>query len=447
LTISGTQRRNRLLSLAVGSSLLSKLMTAGVQVLALPLAASALGAHGFALYAMLSAATGWLSLANLGIAPTLMVKLARLHASGEHGEESVAFSTAFWLTLTITATVATAVLLIVWMTPVQLLFGATYARDAALVRAGLTLLTIFFFVQTNIAIFEAAQAAHQQQHVLNLVSASSGIPCLLAVFAVSRTDATPVTLILAMSLPALLMRTVNAAVLLARNRHLRPRASYVRRSACSDLAGKGVTFALAGTAGNFLAHVFPVLIVGRSLSSEAAAAFAATMQLIVLASGVTSMLATPLWPAIADSIARKETEWAKAAYRKFLGVGLSASALIAAVIGVAGSWIFEHWFRGHISPAEALLCASAAYLIASTWEVVHFTVLVGLERVTEASFLVVARDILGAAVTVLLVPRTNEAVPFLIMTAAIVVVDLVPMRRLTIKYLGAPSYPAIPQTT
>lgn len=420
---------------SVASSLASKVTTAAVQIVALPIAAISLGVHGYALYVMLTAAVGWLALSNLGVGPILAVRLAAAHARDDLEAERCVFSSAFFPTLVLSAIVFLVVVFAVWTLPVHNIFGPLYIADVHTIRLGLTALVSIFFLQTNVSLFESAQAGYQEQFVQNLVATISSIPVLLAVWFVTKHNPTPVEIILAINLPALLFRCANVVAIMWRHPQVRPLFTAFHRPLCKDLVRSGAIFSLAGGAGNFLAHILPVILVGRSFNSEVSASFAATMNAIILASGMISMVSTPLWPAIADSVAKGERNWAGQAYRRLLWSVMALGLLTALFLGTRGEWLFHVWFKGQISPSRNLILAAGIYFVALCWESVHFNILIGLHRITTASVLLCVRSVLGVVATVIFMHMENEAIPFISMSIAVIIVDLIPLRKIVLSNL------------
>lgn len=415
----------------------SKITTVALQIIAMPVAAISLGAHGFALYAMLTAAVGWLTLSNLGIGPTLIVRLAAAHANGRLKEQRNIFSSGFFPTLIISAVVTLSAILATWKIPIENIFGPLYVADVSTIRWGLTTLVVMFFVQTNLSMFESAQAGYQEQYIQNIISTVSSIPCLLGVLILARMDPTPVGLIFALNAPVLIFRCGNAIFIMCRHPPIRPSLKAFRWPICRTLVKGGTIFSLAGGAGNFLAHILPVILVGRAFSSEISAAFAATMNALILASGAISMLSTPLWPAIADSVARGDRDWAQTAYNRLLWSVMIFGLLTAIFLAVKGDWLFQIWFKGQINPGRNLILAMALYFLASCWESAHFTILVGLHKIAAASILVFLRAVLGVGVISMFLDIGSEASVFIIMFVAVAIVDFIPLRMLVLRELSS----------
>lgn len=420
---------------AIASSLASKVTTAAVQIIGIPVAAISLGSHGFALYAMLSAAVGWLALSNLGIGPALVVRLATAHVHGNLADERSIFSSAFFPAFVISAIVSITSLFVVWAFPVENIFGSLYVEDAIVIRSGLTALIAIFFLQINISIFESAQAGYQEQFLQNIISTISSIPCLLAVLYVAKHNPNPVELILALNAPQILFRGGNVIWILWRHPHFFPSTSAIRWPICKALLQSGSIFSLAGGVANFLAHMLPVILIGRAFSSEVSASFAATMNAIILFGGVISMLSTPLWPAIADSVARGDRDWANKAYSRLLWTVMAFAILVALFLALRGEWLFYVWFKGRVNPNQNLLFAAGLYFVAFAWEAAHFTIMVGLHKVIIASILVCGRAVAGILATAIFLQAGNESTPFIMMLISIIVINLIPLRMAVVKNL------------
>jgi len=168
-------------------------------------------------------------------------------------------------------------------------------------------------------------------------------------------------------------------------------------------------------------------MVGRVLDPAQTGAFAATLHLVTLLSGVTAMLVSPAVPAIASSLVLRDGYWVNNAYKKLLFVSLGFALAAALVLAIAGDRIFELWLRGAVQPVWGLLAGAGVYLVLSTWEVVHFSILVAMHRAATASLLVFARAVAGAILTQLVLPTGETATPFVAMCFSILLIDSVPL--------------------
>jgi O-antigen/teichoic acid export membrane protein len=413
--------------LAVGSSMVSKLGTTILQLALPPLAAVALGVEGFALYVILIAASGWLAITSLGLGPVLSVQVACNDVDGTLQREQVIVASAFWTSLGISILTAVLAVVAVLTLPIHQIFGAAFELRSREVVGGLLVLIAVYVLQMNLSIFEAAQAGLQRQHTTNLVVAAGALVTLPAVFAVAHWMPTPVAMLTAGILPTLALRLGHSGWLMSRRVSLLPRWHNFDTSMVKLLLSSGAVYSLAGSAGNFISHALPTIQIGLVLDAEQTGAFASTMHLIILLSGVTAMLVAPAVPAFASSLAQRDQVWLRKAYHKLLFASLSFAVAAALTLALVGDWIFDAWLRGVVQPEWSLITCAGAYFVLSTWEVVHFSLLVAMRKAVIASLLVFARAVVGAVITQSLLPVGGGATPFVAMCIAILLVDSVPL--------------------
>jgi O-antigen/teichoic acid export membrane protein len=413
--------------LAVASSLVSKLGTTLLQLLLTPLAAMALGVEGFALYVMLIAASGWLAITSLGLGPILAVHVACNVVDGTAQREQIIVSSAFWTSLGFSLLAATLAAVAVIALPTNLIFGSQFELRSREVVVGFLTLSAVYVLQVNLSIFEAVQAGLQRQHTTNLVIAMGALVTLPIVFAVARWVPTPVAMLAAGILPTIVLRLGHALWLVSKRISMLPRWHCFDTQVVKLLLSSGAVYSLAGSAGNFISHALPTIMIGRVLDAAQTGAFAATLHLITLLSGVTAMLVSPAVPAIASSLAQRDKLWVSGAYIKLLLASLGFAIAAALVLSIAGDQIFEAWLRGTVQPSWGLLVSAGAYFVLSTWEVVHFSLLVAMHKAAIASVLVFTRSVAGAIITQTVLPAGEGATPFVAMCLAILIIDSVPL--------------------
>ncbi len=413
--------------LAVASSLVSKFGTTLVQLLLIPLASIALGVEGFALYVMLTAASGWLTIASLGFGPVLSVQVASNVVDGTSQREQVIVASAFWTSLGLSLLAATAAAVVVLTIPASQIFGAQFEQHSGEVILGFLLLTAVYVLQVNLSIFEAVQAGLQRQHTTNLVVALGALTTLPIVFLVADWRPTPVSFLAAGLLPTLALRLAHALWMCCRRMSMLPRWQSFDIKVVKLLLSSGAVYSLAGSAGNFISHALPTILIGRVLGPVETGAFAATMHLIILLSGVTAMLVSPAVPVIASSLAQRDYRWVQNAYNKLLIGSMGFAFVSATVLVLAGEQIFEVWMRGTVQPNPWLIVSAGAYFLLSTWEVVHFSLAVAMRKAVIASWLVFSRSVAGAALTAVVLPIGGAGTAYIAMCVAVLFVNSIPL--------------------
>jgi O-antigen/teichoic acid export membrane protein len=402
-----------------------------VQLLAVPIAVNALGHDQFALYAMLAAAVGWLSLATIGIGPVLAVGIAEAAATDDRTVERRLFTSALLPILLITLLAGVALQILVRTVPLTALFGPRYLHSADTISAGLALLVGFFLAQCVLSVVEAAQLGYQEQHLLNLATIGGNALSVATIIVAARLAPSVLGMIVAVNGPLLLFRLANAAVFFARRAYLYPAARHFSGSDCRRLLSSGVVFSLASGVGNFFCHLLPVMLVGRALGAEDGTAFAVGMNALIMASGMASVISVSLWPAISDSRARRDIGWTRLAYRRSLLYGTIYGCAMGTMFGLLGAPLFRLWVGPSIHMGAPLLASLGLYCALMMWETVHFHFLIGMKQVMLPSMLYLLRSVFAVVCTQLTLPSLGLGAPFLWLSVSVVLFTLLPLTLAT----------------
>lgn len=311
-------------------------------------------------------------------------------------------SSAVLLSIAVSVVVAAFALLALQATDVGGLFGSSYASEREVIKLSLTYLILAYLVQVNCSIIESAQVGFHEQYKTNLLLAVGAIPTIIAIYLMASGAASVTELLIAATLPAVLLRAMQALWLIARDGKYSVSFRSARLSVCRELVGQGSLYAISGSLGNFLAHVLPVILVGRALEADSAASFVLSMTVVTLVAGVVSVLIGPVAPAVAASVAKGSRD-AIIALRRGRLLVMCFVVGIATLLITVGESIFSLWVGNAIHMDLAIRSAVSAYIILSSWEVLSFSVIVGLGRVAHASALILARTVLGAGAIILAV--------------------------------------------
>lgn len=425
---SASRLRERRLKYAIATSLGSKVTTAIIQIAALPMALVALGPHHFVLYAMLAAAVGWLGLVNIGVGPPLTVMMSEAAAAGDRVQEQRLFSSALFPVALVVLTTSLGVVIALRVIPTDGVFGAAYVADRPTIIAGLSILAAIFLAQTLVSVVEAAQLGYQEQYRLNAMAIGGNLASAAAIVGVVTVSPTVVGMIAAVSVPPLLFRIANAAGVMWHRPYLRPKLAAVSRDVSRRLVGSGVAFSLATGVGNFLCHQFPVVLMGNRLPSDEAASFAVTMNALLIAAGMVSMVTVSLWPAISDGMARGERAWVERAAQRTLHYSVGYGLLVGAVFAVFGRLVFRLWFGAAIDVGPALSSALGLYFFLLMWENAYFAVLIGMKDIAVPSLLYIGRSLFAVALMWLLVARVGASAAFIALAASVGLFTLLPFR-------------------
>ena len=235
----------------------------------------------------------------------------------------------------------------------------------------------------------------------------------------------------------MLFRIANALDVLWHRPHLRPGPDSVSWEVCKRLLGSGVAFSLATGFGNFLCHQLPIVLVGRRLAPADAASFAVTMNALLIAAGMVSMVTVSLWPAISDSMARGERSWVERAARRTLRYSVAYGFLIGAVFAALGGILFRFWFGATIVVGPVLSSSLGLYFFLLMWENAYFAILIGMKHIAIPSLLYLCRSLFAVVAMSILVPRIGSPATFIALAASVCLFTLLPFRARVRRVLAA----------
>jgi O-antigen/teichoic acid export membrane protein len=408
--------RAKRLKYAIVTALLSKGGAAMLQLVAIPITIRSLGVSGYALYAGMAAVVGWLNIPTISIGPALVVQMAAAAAAGDERAQRRLFTSAFFPIAVNVVLLSAGVLVMMLCYPMTRLFNSEFAGWEQTIYICLWIMGTIQLIQPLFAVVEAAQAGYQEQYVLNLRGLSGNLGCVVALVLIPYWP-TLIYMVCAMQGPQFLSRLANSVWFFWRRAFLVPGLASFRWRDCRMLIGDGLLFSLAGTATAYLCHQFPVIALGWTRGSQASASFAAGITLITMAASVVSMICIPLWPAIADCVARHDYQWARRACRRVLLFTVGVALFVAAALAFAGAPLFAMCFGPSLVFSRSLPWWLGLYFIVLTWEQVHYYILVAMGKVAVSSSIYLSRAVLSILITSLVGGWADECYLFIVMSA------------------------------
>ncbi len=370
--------RRKGITRSVASSLGSKIVTVGVQLIAIPVAFHALGTTGFGIYLMITAALGWIALGRLGFPMWLTRGIAAAAAKHDRNLECRYFSTAFFILLAVALALGATVVFVFQTVPVATLFGAQYAPNAAEIVAAASTLAAIMAFQIVGSTFDATRTGYQTQYIAILWYVAGSALSIAAILLAARLFPTIVAIVLAVSAPMALASLFNGGFLLVRDRsYLRPRFAHVDRNVARTLLTSGSGFFLIQLAGIIKIN-FLVVLVGWMRGPEEVAQFGVLVRLLVMAAGMVAMVTQPLWPAIVDAVTRGDKRWVRQSYVRAAALVVAYSLAAGGAIALAGNIIIDLWLGKELGIPLALQVTMGLYFILWMWTQLHQSVLIGI---------------------------------------------------------------------
>ncbi|MGA3264799.1 MAG: hypothetical protein ABSC47_12240 [Terracidiphilus sp.] len=397
-TIGHRRHRQKRMNLAWGTSLLSKIITIGVQVLALPLVYRALGESGFAAYAAVTASASMLSVLNLGIGGSLVTPLAESVARQDERQQAVLFQAGLGPLMLACLLGAIVSIPTVAFLPLSTLFGRVGAtgswdlRVAALIAVSVTLVTI------PLNAVGYLRQAYQEMHFTNLIGAGFNILLLIALLvAARRLTAVAVFVAIAVLIP-LGCAALNFVLLILKRPFLLRSQGRIAWEDRRRLLADGIRFLGAAFAPAFIFQ-WPVYWIARTMPASTSSLFAICIQAIVLPLGFVYGYIWPLWPSTADALARADHHWLDSQIRRGRALIVTIGCCAFFTYLFFGEQLLHLWLRKPLTldwPVRGLM---GVYILLAIWEQFHYIVALGFGRLRQATAAQFQRAV-GFALTV-----------------------------------------------
>ena len=371
--------RNHRLKLAVVASLGSKVATAALQVVVMPLAIRALGPEQFGVFAMLSSSLIWISSAHMGLGTSLVINISKSVVANDLVAQARAISSAFFAIIGLSAVIMLGMIIYNNQFGMVSLLGDHYQAYSSDIATGFWWLMGCMLVNLILDVFEGAQSGYQEIHIVNMANmlgqALSATTLLIVVYYHAQSI---ISLIICLYVCSTIPRLLNAlfSVTIIRS-YLFPRPWYFSYTVLSNLLSTGVAFTIMAVA-YFLKHQCGIFLVGRVLGPVSVTSYAIMVNITLLAFGVINMQLRPLLPAFTDAGTRQDHDWIKRIYAKILYYTMWYAVAVGVTLALFGGPIIRVWYGPQAVPSVYLQIAIGVGFVLQAWEMCHHTILFGL---------------------------------------------------------------------
>jgi len=394
--------RIRTIRLAWSSLFISKIVTFGVQVLAIPTAYRALGEDGFAAYAAVTASANLIWALNLGIGGALVTPIAEAAARGDETRQAQLVHAGLFPLVLVCLIGALLVVPILLSLPLATMFGRAGQtglpgiRAAAVIAMAATLLTI------PLSGIDALRQAYQEMHIGIMIGTVCNALMCVGLLLASRYSHSLTVFVLAFVGPPLLAKIVSCAALLAKRRYLlRGFDLQLVKVQMKPLLGDGIRY-LGSSFSNILVYQWPVYWMTRHEATGLSSAFAICTQMALVPVSSLLGLVQPLWSPIADAVARKDYGWLDTQVRRTRNAIVASGLAIFATILIGGDLLVQLWIGKPLSLGWQVRGLVGLYVALALWEGSYLTICFGLGRLREGSTAVFLRVICFAIAVPLL---------------------------------------------
>lgn len=328
--------RTRTVVRGIGASIVSRAVGALGPVLLVPITLGYLGAETYGFWMAVTAVTGMVVWADLGLGNGLLTRLSRDVAVGDEQSARRDVASAYAALAPAAIVLLLALALVSDVIPWETIFNADAARLASPPGAIVLVCLGSFILNIPLSLIQRVQYATGHVAQSNLLQAVATLTSLALTWLLVRTDAGPVAVIAGAVSGPLLGSVINSLwFYIGRGRALLPRPSEASRSACVSLLGMGSRFLMLSVITSAALNV-DNLVVTHALGLEAVADYAVATRVFGALGMLINVVNLPLWPANAAALANGEVDWVRRTTRRMTLLSAAAVAVPGAVITVVG---------------------------------------------------------------------------------------------------------------
>lgn len=378
------KRRDRSIRLAVATSLLSKVGTAALQLLAIPIAIRVLGRAEFGLYTSVTLTLTTVSLFEVGVGPALAHGLAKASTTGDRDQSRILASTSFFLMLGIALLVALVAGTVLSAMPIERLYGEAFTGQDAVLRpalwTGLGLFLLLFLLNLTERIREGylevatTNACGAVGNVLAAIVVGVGVWYVPQVW----------FLVLAIHGSLVIAKLANTGLLWRKRPDMIPSLKFFRPGIAKHLLGDGLAFSTCCLITGIVEYNVVGWMIGQQGGPSAVALYGVLVSLTIMQAGFVLMISTPTWPAVAEALARDDRDWARKTARRLYLYGGGFALASAIGLTVLGPWVFRFWLGNEFANVgHGVFACYACYFIAHIWRHLNHTLMIGTGQVTK----------------------------------------------------------------
>jgi O-antigen/teichoic acid export membrane protein len=423
--------KEKSIKISIITSFLSKLSTLALQLYAMPLAAKQLGTDGFVIYSMMMGVMGWLMLSSVGVGPAITVIISPLRSKQDRSRW---FSSALFISTIISVLIFFSVFVFTFIVDIKLLFISGGAGPTIDVETSFYCILVLFILQNFCTVTDAVILASQRQYITNFLSFLSSVISLIYIMLYGADISLVSQLLLVILAPVILLRLLNAGRLLLMQRYVTLAPLTVTKLEVKRLITDGKNFLIAGSITNLILHVLPILIIGRFYDTLFSAQYVALNNIIVLGSGLVSMVCVPLIPAIAESVTTGDFNWANRVYKKLLRYVYFISALTVFFGWFFGQKLLNIFFDNTIDFQQDLVVSATLYFCLLIWTNIHVTVLSSIGEIKKIAKFLFIKAILFLITLSIFLLLNIEVNPFYVLVFWSLIIETKTLFSITRNY-------------
>lgn len=409
--------RNNKLKASISTSLIAKVTTLLLQLTSLPMVAEKFGAEGLVFYSVLLSINSWLMLSTAGISPAMIIKIS---GSSSSDTARVWITNGMALFLVIGLFVSSIMIIFINIIDVKNLLLLGLGSENLF--AGIFIVFILFMSQCICLPVDAIVLSFQKQYLSSLaICIGSMVSIITLIFFRDYIDSVPIFLLVVI-LPALIMKYITGLLFTIKESLFL--VGLIDASIIKELFLSALEYTKSSTLVNFILNVLPVIILAKFSSIEWSSQYSSLNSLILLCSGLFSIISLPLIPALRESLIKGEKTWFESSVKKLKYYGLLL--IIASLI--IGSTIAEYlvtwYFSYKIDFSYFYVFSASLYFSSLIWSNMFFCILTAKDEINKISNIFLIKAIISILVLVLVLYFQLEINPFIVFFMCFLIVEL-----------------------
>jgi len=406
-TVEGrSKERYRRILLTTASSLATRVTTALVGLVTIPLALSYLGKEKYGLWAVVTSFVAWTSLFDFGIVNGLVNALSEANGKNNPEDAKSYVSTAFFALSAISAVLGIALALCAGWIPWSRVLAVRIPIAQQTVMWTVVAALVCVLVGLPLTIVRQIYAAYQKSYIGNLFGFLGALMTLAALYVVIWTKGGLPSLVFAFSGPVVVVGFINLLYLTRKEMPwLSPRLGLVSRRAVSRLSSTSMPLFLFQI-GSLLINETQMIVLAHVTSLELVSEYSIIWRLGVTLSSVVALSTGAFVPAFREAYERGDRDWMRAGFRRMLILRMSIAFAVAFILIFGGNTLLRVWLhRGDFRFPNALWVAQAVVLASIIWVTAFGDFLTIMDRIWIQVVMVLVNGLVTIVLTLFLAPR------------------------------------------
>lgn len=391
------RRRTRVLIRNVLAGFASRVASAAVTLVTVPLTVALLGRESYGTYVTITAIAGWTQVGALGVGKGLMNVLVDCSARNAD-EEARRYVASLWGGIA-TVLGVTGVLFAIAFPFVRWdVVLAADARDASELAATVAVTVAFTLVNLLLSPASIILTAYQEERKASAWMVAKALGNVLAILVAHAAGARMVGLAWAVGVSGTAIGLANAAwVVLYQKPWLRPRRGDMSWALVRRVLPSSATFFAIDVAALFVFQLDKFLLIRFAGPAEVADYDLAT-RVFLLANSVLTLVLNPLWPAFGEAMKRGDAAWSRKALKRISTLSAAAMAALTLVAVLYGKPAIRLWAHNQtFDPNPALFAVLGAYFAVRAWTDSHTILLFSADEQRAMLWVAGAHAIMNVA--------------------------------------------------